>query len=105
MPNTYEDVSRRGLVKLCHDFDSDHDGELQNYFNAHSNEYENIRPVECVIERADQIAETMSGTVRRIKDAITNRDCKSAVGTVLDTLYDNRDTIAKGINLAASLIK
>lgn len=105
MAKTYEDVSRRGLIKLCHDFDDSHDGELQCFLTDHSDEYENIRPVECVIDRADQIVETMSGTVRSIKAAICNRDCKAAVVGVLDTLVENHDVIVKSVNLATSFMK
>lgn len=105
MSKCYEDLSRRGLIRLGHDFDEDHGGALQHYLAEHGDEYENIRPVETVIERADQIVETVSGPMRTIKNAFMNKDCKKVVTTVFDTVVDNADLIKSGINAVTALVK
>ena len=104
MSKCYEDLSRRGLIRLGHDFDEEHGGALQHYLADHADEYENIRPVETVIERADQIVETVSGPMRTIKRAFMDKDCKKFATTVFDTVVDNADLIKSGINAVSSLV-
>lgn len=104
MSKCYEDLSRRGLIRLGHDFDSDNDGALQHYLEEHGDEYENIRPIETVIERADQIVETVSVPMRTIKHAFMDKDCKKVATTIFDTVVDNADLIKSGIGAVTALV-
>lgn len=104
MSKCYEDLSRRGLIHLGHDFDADNGGALQHYLAEHADEYENIRPVEAVIERADQIVETVSVPVRAIKEAVMDKDCRNVATTIFNTIVDNKDTIKAGISAVTALV-
>ena len=105
MSKTYEDLSRKGLIKLGHDFDRDNDGALQHYLAEHGDNYQNIRPVESVIERVDQIVETVSAPIRRVKKSAEENDCKKTVVAVLDAVADNADVIKSGIGVVTALMK
>lgn len=104
MSKNYEDLSRRGLIKLSHDFDQDNDGVLLQYLAEHGDEYENIRPVEKVVERADQLIETVSTSTKGIREAIADHSAKNVTVAVLDCIIDNADVIKKGISAVGAVI-
>lgn len=104
MSKSYEDLSRRGLIKLSHDFDQENNGALLQYLAEHGDEYENIRPVEKVVERTDQIIQTVSTTTKGIREALADRDTKDITMAVLDCVIDNADVIKKGINAVGAVI-
>ena len=104
MSKCYEDLSRRGLIRLNHDFDAEHGGVLHQYLSEHGDEYENIRPVENVINRVDQIVETVSSSTRGIREAFKHADGKKVAVSVLDAVVDNADVIKSGINAVSALV-
>ena len=54
--SNYNELSRRGLIKLNNDFDIEHDNELKEFLN-NSDGYEGIRPHEQMIEKLDETTE------------------------------------------------
>lgn len=105
MSRGYEDLSRRALIKLGHDFDQAHDGELIRYLTEHNAEYEGIRPVEALVQRTDQIVETISNSRFGIKEIIDTAAHK-AVNKVADIAIENADKIISAASgaLASKLI-
>ena len=105
MARGYEDLSRRALIKLGHDFDQEHDGELMRYLAEHDTRYESIRPVEALVQRTDQLVETISNSRIGIK-TIVDTAAHKVVNKVADTTIENADKIicAAGSALAAKLM-
>lgn len=104
MSKNYTDLSRRGLIELGRDFDQDNDGALLQYLAEHGDKYENIRPVEKVVERADQFIETVSTSTKGIREAMHNNSAKETTIAVLDCIIDNADVIKKGIGVVGAMI-
>ena len=92
MARGYEDLSRRALIKLGHDFDQEHDGELMRYLTEHNAEYEGIRPVEALVQRTDQLVETVSNSRFGIK-AVVDTAAHTAVNKIADFAVENADKI------------
>ena len=66
---TYKDLSRRALIQLNQDFDSENENALKHYLDDHDGEYEKERFSEKVIDKCDSIASTFGG-------------CGSLLGTI-----------------------
>ena len=68
----YNMLSRRALIKLNQDFDSEHDDMLLEYLEENLNAYEKIRTCEKVICAADtassKIKETMFGVRNNMEE-------------------------------------
>lgn len=92
MSRGYEDLSRRALIKLGHDFDQAHDGELMRYLAEHNADYEGIRPVEALVQRTDQLVETVSNSRFGIK-TIVDAAAHTAVNKIADLAVENADKI------------
>lgn len=75
---TYEDLSRRALIQLGHEYDELNDNRLQKFLTHNEELYEGIRPVERIIDGCDQVVETMFGSRIGICESI----CKTG-GTVI----------------------
>lgn len=105
MAKGYEDLSRRALIKLGHDYDQEHNGELMLYLTEHSDEYEGIRPVESLVQRTDQLVDTIHKSVFKLKP-IVDTAAHKVVDKVADAAIDNADKIicAAGTALAAKLM-
>lgn len=105
MSKGYEDLSRRALIKLGHDYDQAHNGELMLYLAEHSHEYEGIRPIESFVQRTDQLVDTIHNSVFKLKP-IVDTAAHKAVDKVADIAIENADKIigAAGAALAAKLI-
>ena len=67
MGKNYEDLSRRGLIKLDHDFDKQNNGALSKYLAKHEDEYEDIRPVEKVIDCCDTAVASIKRSISCVK--------------------------------------
>ena len=84
---TYQDLSRRALIKLNSDFDSENNNALLNYLNekleADSSCYEPIRVSERVIVCGDKIG---AGVKKSIENMIDNGS--EAVSKVLSKFSD-----------------
>lgn len=89
MGKNYNDLSRRGLIKLGMDYDAENNGALLEYLTANGDKYEDIRPVEKIIERADQVSEIAGNAGRKIMAVLGGGD-----GDILDDVID---TIASDI--------
>lgn len=85
MAKRYEDLSRRALIRLGRDYDQISDAALLQYLSEHSDEYENIRPVEKVIDRVDQIRDTVFGSRSTIKQTFA-KEADRILDSVIDAL-------------------
>lgn len=85
MAKGYEDLSRRGLIQLNKDFDQENDAALLQYLTENDQKYENIRPVEKVIEGADKLKGTFSGAGEVVKNVLLHQADK-VVDKVLGSL-------------------
>lgn len=85
MAKGYEDLSRRGLIRLNKDFDQENDAALLQYLTENDQKYENIRPVEKVIEGADKLKGTFSGAGEVVKNVLLHQADK-VVDKVLGSL-------------------
>lgn len=105
MAKGYEDLSRRALIKLGHDYDQAHNGELMLYLMEHNDEYEGIRPVESLVQRTDQLVETIHNSVFKLKP-IVDTAAHRVVNKVADVAIENADKIIStaGVALAAKLM-
>ena len=84
MAQVYEDLSRRALIKLDHDFDRDNDAALLRYLADAEEPYEGIRIVERATVKVDNTMENIKDVAKRIKDAYAENEC--FIGKVLDTV-------------------
>lgn len=83
MGKNYNDLSRRGLIKLGMDYDAENEGALLDYLTKNGDKYEDIRPVEKIIERADQVSEIAGNAGRKIMAVLGGGD-----GDILDDVID-----------------
>jgi len=95
MGKHYNDLSRRALIKLGNDFDQEHDAELLQYLTEHGDEYENIRPVEKVIEKADHLKEVAGVSTSVVKKVLAN-EADRMIDAVIESLTDTADALLKG---------
>lgn len=95
MGKHYNDLSRRALIKLGNDFDQEHDAELLQYLTEHGDEYEGIRPVEKIIEKADQLKETASVSGGAIKKVLA-KEADRMIDAVIDSLTDTAESLLGG---------
>ena len=84
MPKNYQDLSRRGLIKLNTDFDAENGNKLHDYLSENESNYEGIRPVEKIIERCDEIKDTVTGSGNALKAGIMK-----GVDNVLDKVINS----------------
>lgn len=77
----YNELSRRGLIKLNNDFDQENDNALKNYLDAAEDDrYEGIRIFEQVAEEFD---ETSMKSIETVREAIS-----SMADSFIDKLAD-----------------
>lgn len=88
MERSYEDLSRRALIKLGHNYDADNDGSLRTYLEEHEDSYEGVRPVERVIERTDEMRAALSESSGIIKKAALDQMDK-----LLDKMVNGLNTM------------
>lgn len=108
MAKTYEDISRRGLIKLGHDFDRDNEAALQRYLAENGDNYENIRTAEKVIVRADQIGETVKEAASKLRTAasgssgivkkIVIKEADKFLDTVIDAVVNTANMAEDELN-------
>lgn len=84
---SYQDLSRRALIKLNSNFDSENNNALLNYLNekleADSNYYEPIRVSERVIVCGDKIGAEVKKSIENMLD-----NGSEAVSKVLNKFSD-----------------
>lgn len=98
MGKGYEDLSRRGLIKLNKDFDQENDAKLLQYLTEHGDKYENIRPVESVIDRVDKVAAAFSNSKSSIKRVIV-RETDKLLDRVINTISGTANMDGETINI------
>lgn len=103
MGKHYEDLSRRGLIKLNNDFDDDNDAALLKYLTEKGDNYENIRFVESIINGADQVVDTVSSS--HIVKTILSKESNKVVDTVIDAVIDIAAPPLSGIKIIKDMIK
>lgn len=99
MGKAYEDLSRRALIKLDHDFDAENDEALLKYLESKENEYENIRFIEKVTVKTDQLGESLKESAKKIRDACFNeadRMVDTAISSVVKTTAEVVKKVVKG---------
>lgn len=97
MAKGYEDLSRRALIKLGKDYDQENDAALLQYLTEHSNDYENIRFMEKVMVKTDNIAEKLKGASGVIKTVLANESTK-VIESVIDAVIMASSEAEKGLN-------
>lgn len=90
MGKGYEDLSRRALIKLGRDYDQESDAALLEFLTEHGDEYENIRFTEKILEKADQLKESVCGSTSTVKKVISKEADK-----LLDSTIDILTSITK----------
>lgn len=74
---SYRELSRRGLINMCMDYDIQHEDQLKVFLQEHDEDYESIRAGELALEKADQIAGAVCERFDKFKrDAIANEDAR-----------------------------
>lgn len=88
---TYEDLSRRALIKLNHDYDRDNDEALLHYLEQmdQTEHYEGVRVVESVTAKVDNVVATVKGNGNFMKKAAV-----CAVDNVLEKVAKVAEKIA-----------
>ena len=104
MGKNYEDLSRRGLIKLDHDFDKQNNGALSKYLAKHEDEYEDIRPVEKVIDCCDTAVASIKRSISCVKASMEADDHPKGAVKVLNAVADNTDVIKGGIRVISSMM-
>ena len=100
MGKNYEDLSRRGLIKLDHDFDKQNNGALSKYLAKH----EDIRPVEKVIDCCDTAVASIKRSISCVKASMEADDHPKVAVKVLNAVADNTDVIKGGIRVISSMM-
>lgn len=103
MAKGYEDLSRRGLIALGKDFDLDNDAELLKYLTEHSERYEDIRPVEALICKVDNLGEAIKGSSITLKKSACTEGNK-VLDSVVDVVDESSRLIASGIRIAKAIV-
>lgn len=85
MSRSYEDLSRRALVQLGHDFDQSNDAALLQYLDENDSKYEDIRPIEKMTDKMDQLGKKLAISGETLKKAAYNEMNKLMDG-VIDTI-------------------
>ena len=94
--SNYNELSRRGLIKLNNDFDIANDNALKEFLNSSSEGYEAIRPHEQMIEKMDE-------TIDRVK--IQGGIVSSALVKRMDKVFDRlMDKISDEVNRSCAII-
>ena len=94
--SNYNELSRRGLIKLNNDFDIANDNALKEFLNSSSEGYEGIRPHEQMIEKMDE-------TIDRVK--IQGGIVSSALVKRMDKVFDRlMDKISDEVNRSCAII-
>lgn len=75
----YNDLSRRGLIKLNNDFDRENNNSLKQFLNDNRSEYEGIRPHEKMFDKLDDVHDEI---------AIRGGVVASAVIKRMDKVFD-----------------
>ena len=104
MGKNYEDLSRRGLIKLDHDFDKQNNGALSKYLAKHEDEYEDIRPVEKVVNCYDTAVASIKRSISCVKTSMEADDHQKVAVRMLNAVADNTDVIKGGIKVISSMI-
>lgn len=91
----YEDLSRRAMIKLGHDYDRDNGDQLKTYFVEKDTQvpYEGIRPVEKMTEQVDHLTETIKENGGALKRAAVK-----SVNNMLERVIDAVDGVITGVN-------
>ena len=86
MEPIYGELSRRALIKLNNNFDSDNNDALKEYLcaalEADESAYEKVRPVEKAIEAMDdgtEIAESLIGEVGKMFGSLKDKICPEKI--------------------------
>ena len=69
----YNELSRRGLIKLNHDFDDTNDNALHEFLNGAQEPYEAIRPFEQIAQRVDELSGVLKDKGDTVSQSMMDR--------------------------------
>lgn len=99
----YNDISRRGLIKLNGDFDEANDGKLQEFLDGKGEgSYEGVKQYETVLEKLTTSIETAKSTGNTVTSLAVQRaekildDLTSSMLEEVDRIHDIFDEIKDG---------
>ena len=81
--SNYNELSRRGLIKLNNEFDIAHNNELKEFLNNSIDGYEGIRPHEQMIEKLDETTEKV-----KIQGGVVSSAVIKRIDKVFDRMMD-----------------
>lgn len=93
MARNYEDLSRRAMIQLGHDYDQDNDAKLKTYFDEKDADkpYESIRPVEKITVKVDDLTSTLKENGGALKKAAVK-----SVSNMLERVIDSVGNVVSG---------
>ena len=88
----YDDLSRRGLIKLNNQYDNDNNNQLKEYAeNIDSiNPIERIRPYEEVAQKIDNLSEAMQHKGGQVSRAMLDR-VNHMFDAIVESMKDEAD--------------
>ena len=69
----YKELSRRGLIRMCKDFDKETDNFLHCYLDEYGDRYEKIRFVEKVTNKCDDFGEAVHSAFNDFTDEVMGK--------------------------------
>lgn len=87
MARMYEDLSRRALIKLDHDYDDAEGEALKKYLEEHDEEYEGIRTIEAVTEKMDELGQKVSESGSAVKK-LAMKELNKVVDHLIDSIEE-----------------
>ena len=96
MAKGYEDLSRRALIQLGKDFDQDNEAALLHYLAENGSNYENIRPMEKIIVKADAVTDSIKESAKNIKNVLNEHSGK-VISSVVDAIITASSETEKGL--------
>ena len=88
MSQNYNEISRRGLIRMSHEYDQASNNALKEFLNEH--EYESIRPFEQIAQRADEVSAILSEKTDEVSKSMSDR-VNSVFDSIVKALTDEVD--------------
>lgn len=104
MSRSYEDLSRRGLIKLNKDFDQENDAILLQYLAEHDDEYEGIRFTEKIISKVDDVASSVKDSKNIVKKIVL-KESNKFLDAVINAISGSADIAENGIDTIKEILK
>lgn len=86
MAKGYSDLSRRALIQLNEDFDQENNSSLLQFLTENEEDYENVRPIESIVERCDQVKESICDTGGNMLKQFAIKQADSLLDKIISTV-------------------